>query len=259
MEYSRPDTLDVVVHYHQAPGAQPKPFVLAAGVELVELVTGGRGWVRSGADWVEVLPGSLLWHVEGDETIGRSDLNSPYSCLAVRMRSKLRNERRVPRVSFWHNLGAVAALTEESIRLFVDESFDNAVLLDHLYSKLRLEAVLHHHRRERAGVPEPLRIVRSIIETRYGEGLTVSELAREAGWSVAHLHDQFRTVYGSSPRQVLLDRRLNAAREYLVGTGDSIKQIAAATGFTHSSAFCAAFRKRFEVTPKAYRDNYYYS
>lgn len=258
MDCPRPHSLEIVVHYHQAWGTQPRSYVLQEGVELVELVTGGRGWVLSEGEWMEVLPGTLLWHVEGDETIGRSDPEAPYSCLAVRMMSALRGKRRVPRISYWHDLGAAAALTERAIRLFLDDGFDNLVLLDYLFSNLRLEALLYHHQRELAGVAEPLRIVRSIIESRYGEALKVSELARAAGWSVAHLHDQFRLVYGSSPRQVLLERRLNAGRELLVGSGGSVKEIAAATGFTHSSAFCCAFRKAFGVTPKAYRDAYYY-
>ncbi|EDY83164.1 transcriptional regulator, AraC family protein [Verrucomicrobiia bacterium DG1235] len=223
----------------------------------MEVVTSGRGWVETDGGWTEVLPGAMLWHVAGDQTIGRSDPESPYSCLAVRMDGGSR-ERHVPRFSYWHDLGEIVSLTEESIRMFLDDSFGNDSLLDHLYSRLRYQALLHHHRLETVGVAEPLRVVRSLIETRYAEPLKVESLAKEAGWSVAHLHDQFKTAYGSTPRQMILERRLSSAREQLVGTGYSIKEIAANTGFTHSSAFCSAFRKAFGVTPKAYRDGYYF-
>lgn len=251
-----PRKLVSVVHYHQAPGTQPGPYEIPPGMELVELLTGGRGWVESDGEWVEVTPGTLLWHVAGDWTIGRSDPMAPYSCLAVRMQVAS-SGRRAPRFSVWRESESVMELTEESIRLFFDEGFSKQALLEYLYSKLRYEALLYHHRRESAGTPEPLRLARSLIESRYGEPLKVSELARVAGWSVAHLHDQFRRVYGSTPRQMLLERRLKSAREQLVGTGYSVKQIAANTGFTHSSAFCAAFRRRFGSSPKAYRDAYY--
>ncbi len=249
-----PIKLRSLAHYHQEPKAQLVPYCIPEGLEVVELMTRGRGWLLHEGEWVEVLPGMLLWHVEGDQTIGRSDPDAPYSCLAVRMESSVGAKRRVPRLSYWHDATAITQLTDEVIGLFLDESFDDALLLDYLYSKLILEATLYHLHREKAGVPEPLREIRAFIETRYAEAIRVSDLARSIGWSVSHLHDRFKRVYGTTPRQELLERRLRAARELLVSTGLSIKQVAAATGFTHSSAFCSSFRVRFEVTPKAYRN-----
>jgi AraC-like DNA-binding protein len=223
----------------------------------VEVVTGGRGWLLHEGSWVEANPGALLWHVEGDQTIGRSDPEKPYSCLAVRFEGGS-SQRHVPHVSFWPDLGQITALTEESIRMFLDESFDGAALLDYLYSKLRYQSLLHEYRRETVSVPEPLRVVRAQIESRYAEALKVGELAQAAGWSVPHLHDRFRYYYQTSPRQMILECRMRSAREQLVGTGYSVKEIAANAGFTHSSAFCSAFRRAMGTSPKAYRDAYFY-
>ncbi|MDQ8180870.1 AraC family transcriptional regulator [Pelagicoccus sp. SDUM812005] len=246
-----------VVHYHQMPGTQPSPHPVVEGWQIVEVVTSGRGWVMHGGDWVEVRPGALLWHVEGDQTIGKSDPQEPYSCFAIRIQG-VSGERPVPHLSSWPEVGEVVSLAEETIRMFLDEQFDRKVLLEYLYSKLRYESQLYEHRREVAGVPEPLRLVRSLIESRYAEPLKVEALASAAGWSVPHLHERFRSVFGTSPRQMILDCRLRSAREQLVGTGYSIKEVAANTGFTHSSAFCSAFRKATGMSPKAYRDAYYF-
>ncbi len=258
MNSDRPSELLSVAHYHQRPGTQPAAHAIRPDVELVELVTGGRGWIQHEGEWIEALPGSLFWHIEGDRTIERSDPEEPYSCLAVRMRRPGSSSRCVPRVSYWHDLDEVSKLTEEAIRLFLDEDFAEEPLLDYLYSKLRLQALLYHFRRERADIAAPLRLARSIIEKRYAEPIKVSDLARAAGWSVAHLHDRFQAAYGATPRQVILERRLSSAREQLLSSGQSIKEIAAKTGFTHSSAFCSAFRRRYGSTPKSYRDSYYY-
>lgn len=258
MTVAAPTALLSVSHYHQAPKTQPNPNTIADGVELVELVTGGRGWLWHEEEWVEVTPGALIWHVAGDQTIARSDPENPYSCLAVSMARAPGRERRTARISFWHDLRAGLELTESAIPLFLDETFDRRTLLDYLFSTLRFWAELHQRRRERLGLAEPLRRARELIETRYAESLKVSDLARAAGWSVAHLHDQFRAAFQSTPRQEILSRRLRAAREQLVSSGRSIKQIAADTGFTHSSAFCSAFRRAFGQTPKAYRDAFYY-
>lgn len=246
-----------VVHYHQMAGTQPTPNPVHRGWEVVEVVTRGRGWFLQDDDWVEVSAGAILWHVEGDQTIGRSDLEEPYSCFAVRIEGGA-VRRHVPRLSFWPEVGEVVALADEAIRMFLDETFDRGPLLDYLYAKLKYQCLLYEHRKESAGIPEPLRVVRSFIESRYAEPLRIESLASVAGWSVPHLHSRFRAFYGTSPRQMILECRLRSAREQLVGTGYSIKEIAANAGFTHSSAFCSAFRKAMGMTPKAYRDAYYF-
>ncbi|MDQ8199111.1 AraC family transcriptional regulator [Pelagicoccus enzymogenes] len=246
-----------VVHYHQMAGTQPVPHPVGRGWEIVEVVTSGRGWVQIDSEWVEVLPGALLWHMEGDCTIGRSDPDEPYSCFAVRIEGSLA-PRHVPRLSFWPEVGQVQALAAETIRMFLDESFDRSALLDYLYSKLRYRSLLYEYRRDTVSVPEQLRSVRAMIESRYAESLKVESLAKAVGWSVPHLHDRFRAHFGTSPRQAILECRLRSAREQLVGTGLSIKEIAVATGFTHSSAFCSSFRRAMGMTPKAYRDAYYF-
>ena len=255
-----PRALLSVIHYHQAPKTQPVPRVVAQGIELVEVVTGGRGWIWHERDWTEVTPGFLLWHMPGDQTIGRSDPENPYSCLAVSMAADAGAEgieRRWPRLAVWPDLQAILELTETAIGQFLDDTFDRDVLLARVFGLLQYWSFRHHHGRERAGLPEPLRRARAVIAARYAEPLKVAAIAQAAGWSVAHLHDQFRIHFGSTPRQEIHARRLRAAREQLVSTGLSVKQIAADAGFTHSSAFCSAFRRAYGRTPKSYRDAFY--
>ncbi|MCH6255799.1 helix-turn-helix transcriptional regulator [Puniceicoccaceae bacterium K14] len=253
----RPTILSSIVHYHQMPGTQPLGQTLSKEWEIVEVVTSGRGWVYDSGKWVEVLPGAVLWHIQGDDTIGRSDPEAPYSCFAIRMDGGA-CERHVPRFSYWPDVAQAIELAEETIGMFLNESIDRQTLLDYLYSKIRYEVLAFEHRRERSVVPEPLKVVKSMIESRYSDPLKVNDLAKAAGWSVAHLHERFRGEFGVSPRQMILDRRLRSAREHLVGTGFSIKEIAAKTGFTHSATFCSTFKKLTGMTPKAYRDSYYF-
>ena len=113
---SLPDKLIGIAHYHHAPGSQPTPHSIGDGYEIVELLTGGRGWVWHEEKWVEVIPGTLLWHFAGDQTIGRSDLENPYRCLAVRMEGAILSHRRVPRISFWNDFEAARDLTKETVQ-----------------------------------------------------------------------------------------------------------------------------------------------
>ena len=150
---SVPNQLISVAHYHQEARVQPKAQRVEEGCETVELVTRGRGWIEHEGDWLEVRRGMLLWNRAGDCTIGRSDPERPYSCLAMRVRGESYEGRRVPRISVWPDREAVAELTEESIRMFLDESFDNSVVMQYLFSRLLYQAKLYHHLKSSTVIP----------------------------------------------------------------------------------------------------------
>ncbi len=58
---------------------------------------------------------------------------------------------------------------------------------------------------------------------------------------------------GLAPMQYILERRLLAAQGALLERADSVTKIALAHGFTDEVYFIRAFKKRFGITPAAYR------
>jgi AraC family transcriptional regulator len=76
----------------------------------------------------------------------------------------------------------------------------------------------------------------------------------QAGLSAFHLHRVFSAAAGETPKQFTLRLRLGRAAAMLLTTGDSVLDIALACGFQSHEAFCRAFRKRFGITPSAYRE-----
>jgi len=71
--------------------------------------------------------------------------------------------------------------------------------------------------------------------------------------SHSHLQYLFKQATGLALGQVLTERRLQRAAELLAKTNMSIKEIACAVGYEHSSSFTRAFEKRFEQAPRRYR------
>lgn len=86
------------------------------------------------------------------------------------------------------------------------------------------------------------------------EDLSLASLAALAGLSPFHLHRVFSTAAGETPKQFTLRLRLGRAAAMLLTRDESVLDVALACGFQSHEAFCRAFRRRFGMTPSAYRE-----
>lgn len=83
--------------------------------------------------------------------------------------------------------------------------------------------------------------------------LTVGEMAGELNISSAHLNRLFRQQYGVSPKQYLMNTRLNYCRELLATTDVTLETIAGQSGFHDAFHLSKAFKNKFGLSPKDYR------
>lgn len=82
----------------------------------------------------------------------------------------------------------------------------------------------------------------------------LAQLARDVGLSAKRLNRGFRELYGTTVFNYLRDARLDAARAALEGGSElSLKRLAWELGYTQTSNFITAFRRRFGVSPGVYR------
>src|SRR5215471_10105336 len=86
-----------------------------------------------------------------------------------------------------------------------------------------------------------------------GKNVLLSNLAAETGQSLFHAHRTLRAVLGETPKHFTLRLRVDRAAALLISSQASILDIALACGFESHEAFCRAFRRRFQVSPSAYR------
>jgi AraC-like DNA-binding protein len=94
---------------------------------------------------------------------------------------------------------------------------------------------------------------RDLADRRYFEPLTVALLAREAGLSPAYFTREFRRVFGESPHQYLLTRRLERAAVLLRATDWTISRICLEVGWSSVGSFGVTFRRVFGSTPSQHR------
>lgn len=89
---------------------------------------------------------------------------------------------------------------------------------------------------------------KSLMEAEYGEPLTLSRLARDAGMSLFHFARVFAELEGRPPHRFLTDVRLAQALARLQ-EGDTVTDTSLAVGFGSLSHFVTTFRRRYGVSP----------
>ena len=97
---------------------------------------------------------------------------------------------------------------------------------------------------------------RDLADTRYGEPLDLATLAREANVSPRHFSRSFRRVFGETPYQYLLSRRLERARHLLRTTDMTVAVVCLEVGFTSVGSFTTTFKRQVGVSPTTFREAY---
>ena len=91
-----------------------------------------------------------------------------------------------------------------------------------------------------------------VMESRYGEGLSIAEIAREIGLERSYFSTLFHRETGHSPKEALTNLRLRRAAELLRDTELPIAEVASVCGFPPES-FSRVFRAKKGMAPLAFR------
>jgi len=257
---ARPTALRTVFVHRQPPNQHPLPKnvgTVAPNAEMVQLLLGGRGWTRDGDEWHEVTAGDLIWDGPGNENISRSDFENPFSCLAVGFQVSRKEGMGIRRFSRWNDLEEINRLASEVLRMMWNPEFDRSALCDYLYFRFLYQVRLYELSLKTANCPPAVAAVVERIERDYAQPLRLEDLAKESGWSVSHLHSEFRKHTRTPPHRMLMQKRLQSARARLLSSNAPIKQIAQECGFFDLPAFVHAFKAQTGQTPGAFRASHW--
>ena len=97
-----------------------------------------------------------------------------------------------------------------------------------------------------------IRKAKEIILNHITEPPTLQDLASEIGLNLKKLKEGFKKIYGDTVYGYLLDYKMNEARSMLNTKKYNINEISIKLGYSTSSHFIAAFKKKFGTTPKKY-------
>lgn len=98
--------------------------------------------------------------------------------------------------------------------------------------------------------------IKAHLDQHYAEDLGMPELAAALHLSAPYLSHVFKKLYGYSPMNYLLRRRIGEAQTLLITTDLSVTEIGERVGYETTSYFSAQFTKHVGVSPKAYRKNF---
>ena len=124
--------------------------------------------------------------------------------------------------------------------LFVEETMMNVLRRMLARSSSSANAELAHHAAE-------------ILGRTFKHNQSLTRIASEAGTSPFHLARTFKRAMGATLHQHRVALRLHTSLSMLRDTRDDISTIALDLGFTDHSHFTVSFRRRFGITPSAYR------
>jgi AraC-like DNA-binding protein len=102
-------------------------------------------------------------------------------------------------------------------------------------------------------MPSRILPIVAYIREAHGQPLTVEAIARRFAMSLRHLERCFREEIGVTPREFIVQTRIQAACEHLRDPQLTITGIASATGFQTPSHFTETFRKVTGQTPSTFR------
>ena len=97
-----------------------------------------------------------------------------------------------------------------------------------------------------------IRKAKEIILNKMTEPPTLQELSAEIGLNIKKLKEGFKQIYGDTVYGYLLDYKMNEARSMLNSKQYNINEISLRLGYSTSSHFITAFKKKFGTTPKKY-------
>jgi AraC-like DNA-binding protein len=148
-----------------------------------------------------------------------------------------------------NSCASFSALKADSlIRSLMEELVNEAVATNILSMLLPVVK-----RTTRIDLIQRLSRTREWILANYAAPVTLRDMAAVASLNSQHFLCLFRDCYGITPHRFLTRTRLEAARQLLLSSGETVSAICRQTGFESLSSFSGLFRSRFGKPPSVYR------
>lgn len=189
---------------------------------------------------------------EESHSIGET-LNDEHDYIVFSLSPKLLTEYCGAELPVFENIVESKVLAENLERLFhllIQKSGE----LTNVEVSVLIEEMCRFRKNENSSQLQDSRLekVKKILDNTISDNISLNTLSDKAEISAFHLARLFKKYTGMAPHQYLLDNRLRCAREMLE-SGQSVSDIAIATGFYDTSHFIRHFSNYYGVSPLDYQ------
>jgi AraC-like DNA-binding protein len=137
---------------------------------------------------------------------------------------------------------------------------DNLEKIIHTSAKL-YQFLIYIKNSKRIGSDRPqknkilkLKPIIAYMETNYEKYMTLDELAVLIDVTTHHMCKLFKSTFGISPFEYLIQLRLQAAKQLLIQSPHlKVKEVAELVSYNDTSYFCSIFKKQEKITPQEFR------
>lgn len=146
----------------------------------------------------------------------------------------------------------------QQMQLIKEVDFPDHTLLNY-YGKALLQSISDKYHRSREAVRKShylIDYIKAFVQNNYREPLTVQSIANYFGYNKAYLSNLFSNEVKMTLTQYINNIRLEAARQNLLTTTKTMKEIAYENGFTDEKYFSRIFSRKYQLSPREYRKKY---
>lgn len=162
--------------------------------------------------------------------------------------------------AFLQNDARIAGLSNRIVRVLSGSDPLKDILAELLVKELVLALIQAQNRSELLlpdGPTDPwnarFQAVVEYIRRNLSEPISVTRLCELACMSRSAFYRAFTSRFGIAPNQMILQERINHAKELLDDPRTNVKEVCYATGFTDPNYFIRMFKKQEGTTPGRYR------
>ena len=94
------------------------------------------------------------------------------------------------------------------------------------------------------------------IRNNIKRGITVSDIARHFGYNADYIGKYFKKSNGIGLKEYLAVQRMKLAKDFLLTTDMSVKQISSELGYNEENLFIKFFTYHEKISPAAFKAKY---
>jgi len=256
------------------------------GFLSIKIVSSGEEWYQINNQEVAVRPGQFLILNDGQDYTCRAELPSDLKIQSVFFtksfsssvfRDALNDDRVVldspfeqgQSLEFFQTLyktdETVTQKFSSLISMLDNDGFKKSVVDEHLVFLLHYLIGVHKTEAKRVREVKALKpstqkeiykrlcVAKDFIHSTFAGDLDLSSIGNSSCLSTPQLVRQFKSVFGATPHQYLLQVRLQNAHALLKNSSLPVQEITWRCGFENPSAFCRAFKANYGHSPLYFR------